>query len=121
ATGAGRRGPARFPLSIDCPPCCSARPFAGAYSMLAVAARTSRWRRIVNALLVLVLPAVLIAAHLLHWDDQLRLYWREQSVDAMQRTASIWLPDYVLALETTLAGLAKDEPSGMTWNKLSGT
>jgi len=89
--------------------------------MLAVAARTSRWRLIVNALLLLVLTAVLIAGHLLHWDDQLRLYWREQSVDAMQRTASIWLPDYELALETTLAGLEEDETSGLTWNPLSGT
>ncbi len=89
--------------------------------MLAVAARISRWRLIANALLLLVLTAVLIAGHLLHWDDQLRLYWREQSVDAMQRTASIWLPDYELALETTLAGLEENETSGLTWNPLSGT
>jgi len=89
--------------------------------MPAIAARTSRWRLIVNAVLLLVLAGVLVAGHLLHWDDQLRLYWREQSVDAEQRAASIWLPDYELALETTLAGLEEDETSGLTWSPLSGT
>lgn len=58
---------------------------------------------------------------LLHWDEQLRLYWQEQGTDAQQRSASIWLPDYELALETTLAGLEEDETSGLTWNALSGT
>lgn len=89
--------------------------------MPAIAARTPRWRLIVNAVLLLVLAGVLLAGHLLHWDDQLRLYWREQSVDAEQRAASIWLPDYELALETTLAGLEEDETSGLTWSPLSGT
>lgn len=86
-----------------------------------VAACTSRWRLIVNAFLLLVLAAVLVAGHLLHWDDQLWLYWREQSIDAEQRAASIWLPDYELVLETTLVGLEEDETSGLTWSPLSGT
>ena len=89
--------------------------------MSPVATRTPRWRLILNAVLFLVLAAVLIAGHQLHWDDQLRLYWSEQYVGAEQRAASIWLPDYELALETTLAGLEKDETSGLTWNPLSGT
>ncbi|EIK54843.1 hypothetical protein YO5_18797 [Stutzerimonas stutzeri TS44] len=89
--------------------------------MPAVPARSSRWRLTIKAVLLLVLIAVAVAGHLLHWDDQLRLYWREQSVGVEQRAASIWLPDYELALETTLLGLEEDEISGLTWNPLSGT
>lgn len=89
--------------------------------MPVASARSSRWRLTVKVVLLLVLIAVLAAGHLLHWDDQLRLYWREQSVGAEQRAAGIWLPDYELALETTLPGLEEDEPSGLTWNPLSGT
>lgn len=89
--------------------------------MSPIATRTPRWRLILNAVLLLGLAVVLIAGHQLHWDDQLRLYWAEQSVDAQQRAASIWLPDYELVLETTLAGLEEDETSGLTWSPLSGT
>jgi len=58
---------------------------------------------------------------MLHWDDQLKLYWHEQYVDSQERAASIWLPDYELALETTLFGLEDDETSGLTWNAATGT
>ncbi|MCW3149386.1 SdiA-regulated domain-containing protein [Stutzerimonas stutzeri] len=83
--------------------------------------RIFRWRLIVAAVLLLLLTALLVAGRLLHWDDQLRLYWSERSVSAEQRAAGIWLPDYELVLETTLAGLEKDETSGLTWNPLTGT
>lgn len=64
---------------------------------------------------------IVVAGLLLHWDDQLKLYWQEQSTDAEQRAASIWLPDYELVLETTLAGLEEDETSGLTWDPATGT
>jgi len=83
--------------------------------------RYSRWRLIVAAILLLLFIALLVATRLLHWDDQLQLYWGERSVSAEQRAASIWLPDYELTLETTLAGLEDEETSGLTWNPLSGT
>ncbi|BCY00632.1 SdiA-regulated domain-containing protein [Pseudomonas stutzeri] len=83
--------------------------------------RYSRWRLLVAVVLLLLFVALLIAGRLLHWDDQLRLYWSERSVTAEQRAAGIWLPDYELALETTLAGLEEDETSGLTWNPLTGT
>lgn len=80
-----------------------------------------RFRLLAGLLLVLSATALLVAGRLLHWDDQLRLYWSEQSVSPQQRAASIWLPDYTLALETTLAGLEREETSGLTWNPLTGT
>ncbi|HAG79188.1 MAG TPA: DNA-binding protein, partial [Pseudomonas sp.] len=83
--------------------------------------RYSRWRLLVAVVLLLLFVALLVAGRLLHWDDQLRLYWSERSVTAEQRAAGIWLPDYELALETTLAGLEDDETSGLTWNPLTGT
>lgn len=89
--------------------------------MPAIARHTSRLRLFLFSLLFLFVALTLLAGVLLHWDEQLRLYWREQVTDAEQRAASIWLPDYELALETTLAGLEEDETSGLTWNPLSGT
>lgn len=80
-----------------------------------------RWRRFLAATLLLGASALLVAAHLLHWDDQLGLYWQERSVSEADRAAGIWLPDYRLVLETELAGLAEDETSGLTWNPLTGT
>src|SRR5690606_38435702 len=86
-----------------------------------IATRTPRWRLILNSCLLLALAAFLITGHQLHWDDQLRLYWAEKHVGAEQRAASIWLPDYELVLETTLAGLEEDETSGLTWDPATGT
>jgi len=85
------------------------------------AAPNSRWCLAAGILLLFLLVAVLIAGRLLHWDDQLRLYWNERSVSPEQRAAGIWLPDYELALETTLAGLEEDETSGLSWSPLTGT
>ncbi|HCJ30311.1 MAG TPA: DNA-binding protein [Pseudomonas sp.] len=89
--------------------------------MPTTAVRPSRLRLFLYAVLSLTIPAALLAGWLLHWDDQLKLYWQEQSADAEQRAASIWLPDYELVLETTLAGLEDDETSGLTWNPATGT
>jgi len=72
-------------------------------------------------LVAFIVSAIVIAGALLHWNDQLKLYWQEQFVDAKQRAASVWLPDYELVMETTLAGLEDDEASGLTWNPATGT
>lgn len=89
--------------------------------MPAPAQRPSRYRRLLLGIPLLGALGLLIAGHLLHWDDQLRLYWQEQSVSEETRAAGIWLPDYRLVLETELAGLEEDETSGLTWNPLTGT
>ncbi|MCQ4348674.1 SdiA-regulated domain-containing protein [Pseudomonas stutzeri] len=80
-----------------------------------------RRRRLLSAALSIVLAAGLLAAHLLHLDDRLALYWQELRSDEDERQSGIWLPDYRLVLETELAGLAEDETSGLTWNPLTGT
>jgi len=89
--------------------------------MPAPAKRPSRLRRLLSGALLLGFLVLLIVGQRLHWDDQLRLLWQEQSVDEQTRAAGIWLPDYHLVLETTLAGLEEDETSGLTWNPLTGT
>ncbi|QGZ29479.1 SdiA-regulated domain-containing protein [Stutzerimonas stutzeri] len=86
-----------------------------------IAFRSVRLRGVLLALLLLVIAAVTVAGWLLHWNDQLKLYWQEQFVDAEQRAASVWLPDYRLTLETALVGLEEDETSGLTWNPSTGT
>ncbi len=83
--------------------------------------RTVRWRRLLLVSLLFGATTLLSATHLLHWDDQLALFWQEQSATDAERTSGIWLPDYRLQLETELAGLEDDETSGLTWNPLTGT
>ncbi len=85
------------------------------------AIRPSRIRLFLYVSLVLTIAMALLVGWMLHWDDQLKLYWQEQYIDSQERAASIWLPDYELALETTLFGLEDDETSGLTWNAATGT
>ena len=85
------------------------------------ATRPSRLRLFLYVLLCMTVAAALLTGVLLRWDEQLKLYWQEQFVDAGQRAASIWLPDYQLVLQTTLVGLEEDETSGLTWNPATGT
>lgn len=89
--------------------------------MTATLVPPSRLRRFLYALLALTIFAALLTGWLLHWDNQFSLYWKERSVSAKQRAASIWLPGYELALETTLAGLEEDQTSGLSWNPETGT
>ncbi|MCQ4286678.1 SdiA-regulated domain-containing protein [Pseudomonas stutzeri] len=89
--------------------------------MPAKSSRRSRLRLFLYVLLGLTVAAVVVAGVLLHWNDQLELYWQEQFVDAEQRAASVWLPDYELVLETTLTGLEEDETSGLSWSPATGT
>ena len=74
--------------------------------------RYSRWRLLVAVVLLLLFVALLVAGRLLHWDDQLRLYWGERSVTAEQRAAGIWLPDYELALRPRWPGSRTTKPPG---------
>lgn len=83
--------------------------------------RCTRLRLFLYVLLATCIVLAVCAGVFLHWDDQLKLYWQEQSVSAEQRAASIWLPDYELALETTLVGLEEDETSGLSWSPATGT
>lgn len=83
--------------------------------------RRSRLRLLLYILLALSIVLAIVVGALLRWDQQLKLYWQEGTVDAQQRAASIWLPDYELVLETRLAGLEEDETSGLTWNPATGT
>jgi len=85
------------------------------------AVRPSRLRLFLYVSLILTIAMAVLVGWMLHWDDQLKLYWHEQYVDSQERAASIWLPDYELALETTLFGLEDDETSGLTWNAATGT
>ncbi|HBM07354.1 DNA-binding protein [Pseudomonas sp. Choline-3u-10] len=85
------------------------------------AIRPSRIRLFLYVSLVLTIAMALLVGWMLHWDDQLKLYWQEQYIDSQERAASIWLPDYELALETKLFGLEDDETSGLTWNAATGT
>ncbi|MFI8741826.1 SdiA-regulated domain-containing protein [Stutzerimonas zhaodongensis] len=85
------------------------------------AVRPSRLRLLLYVSLILTIAMAVLVGWMLHWDDQLKLYWHEQYVDSQERAASIWLPDYELALETTLFGLEDDETSGLTWNAATGT
>ncbi|MGY8819659.1 MAG: SdiA-regulated domain-containing protein [Pseudomonadales bacterium] len=85
------------------------------------AVRPSRLRLFLYVSLILTIAMAVLVGWMLHWDDQLKLYWQEQYVDSQERAASIWLPDYELALETTLFGLEDDETSGLTWNAATGT
>ena len=65
------------------------------------AVRRSRLRLFLYISLFLTIAMALLAGWMLHWNDQLKLYWQEQYVGSQERAASIWLPDYELALETT--------------------
>lgn len=81
----------------------------------------SRLRFFLLGLLCFSAAALMVAAVLLHWDQQAGLFLQERSVDAEQRAASVWLPDYELVLDTTLLGLEEDETSGLTWSAATGT
>ncbi len=79
-------------------------------------------RRLLSCLaLAALLAGLVLGGALLHWDDQLRLSWRERLTDSDTRALSIWLPDYRLTLSVELPGLEDDETSGLTWNPLTGT
>jgi len=57
-----------------------------------------------------------------HWDDRAQLWLQERSTPLVDRLASVWLPGYRAVIQAkALAGLEKDETSGLTYNPQTGT
>ena len=80
-----------------------------------------RQRRLTLALVVALACAAALTRYL-HWDDRALLWFKEQSVPAAERAASIWLPGYKASVEgKPLAGLEEDETSDLTYNPITGT
>jgi uncharacterized protein YjiK len=80
-----------------------------------------RQRRLTLALVV-TLACTAALTRYLHWDDRALLWFKEQSVPAAERAASIWLPGYKASVEgKPLAGLEEDETSDLTYNPITGT
>jgi uncharacterized protein YjiK len=72
--------------------------------------------------LVVTLACTAALTRYLHWDDRALLWFKEQSVPAAERAASIWLPGYKASVEgKPLAGLEEDETSDLTYNPITGT
>ncbi|WP_137973704.1 SdiA-regulated domain-containing protein [Pseudomonas sp. F(2018)] len=80
-----------------------------------------RQRRLTLALVV-ALACTAALTRYLHWDDRALLWFKEQSVPAAERAASIWLPGYKASVEgKPLVGLEEDETSDLTYNPITGT
>jgi len=80
-----------------------------------------RQRRLTLALVV-TLACTAALTRYLHWDDRALLWFKEQSVPAAERAASIWLPGYKASVEgKPLVGLEEDETSDLTYNPITGT
>lgn len=80
-----------------------------------------RQRRLTLALVVALACAAALTRYL-HWDDRALLWFKEQSVPAAERAASIWLPGYKASVEgKPLVGLEEDETSDLTYNPITGT
>ena len=75
------------------------------------------------SLFILVIISVVIGLlRYFHWDDRLLFLWQEHNTSAQQQTDSIWLPGYRAVIQAKpLAGLEKDETSGLSWSPLSNT
>lgn len=81
--------------------------------------RLLRSRRL--ALLLLILVAVLLVAYQ-RWEQRAWFWFKEQGASQARQQASIWLPGYRVVLQgKPLAGLERDETSGLTYNAASDT
>lgn len=70
----------------------------------------------------LVVVALGTLAQTQHWDDRAQLWLQERSTPLVERLASVWLPGYRAVIQAkVLAGLEKDETSGLTYNPFTGT
>lgn len=77
------------------------------------------WRRL--ALLGLVVVAVLLVDYQ-RWERRAWFWLEEQGASQARQQASIWLPGYRVVLQgKPLAGLERDETSGLTYNAASDT
>lgn len=79
--------------------------------------RTNLW-----LLMVVSIGVAIGVTRYFHWDDRLLFLWQEHKTSAQQQTDSIWLPGYRAVIQAKpLAGLEKDETSGLSWSPLSNT
>jgi uncharacterized protein YjiK len=61
-------------------------------------------------------------AFAMHWDDRARLWLNEGFESKAERTASVWLPDYVVDIDAKpLPGMEKDEASDVSYNPVTKT
>lgn len=61
-------------------------------------------------------------AFAMHWDDRGLLWVGERFESKAERTASVWLPDYVVDIDAKpLPGMEKDEASDLSYNPLTKT
>ncbi|SHN31416.1 Uncharacterized protein YjiK [Pseudomonas asturiensis] len=61
-------------------------------------------------------------AFAMHWDDRAVLWVKERFEDKAARSASIWLPDYHVAIDAkALPGMEKDEASDLSYNPVTKT
>lgn len=61
-------------------------------------------------------------AFAMHWDDRGLLWLGERFESQSERTASIWLPDYVVDIDAKLLpGMEKDEASDLSYNPATKT
>ncbi len=73
------------------------------------------------ALLVLIVVAALLVGYQ-RWEQRAWFWFKEQGLSEAQQQASIWLPGYRVVLQgKPLAGLERDETSGLTYNAASDT
>lgn len=88
--------------------------------------RRSRFARIRSlrwyswAFLVVVLGYAL--AFIMHWDDRAMLWLQESFQTKAERKASIWLPDYHVAIDAkVLPGMKEYEASDLSYNPVTKT
>lgn len=80
------------------------------------------YRRLIAFTAVLAFLTVTVAVKLLHWDDQAKLWLKEQNTSSRDQAASIWLPNYTASIQgKTLEGLEEDETSDLAYSPLTGT
>lgn len=80
----------------------------------------TRRRWYAGLLLVVVIGYVL--AVVMHWDDRGRLWIEERFESTAERSASVWLPDYVVDVDARhLPGMEDDEASDLSYNPVSKT
>lgn len=73
---------------------------------------------------VLLLVAVIGygVAFIMHWDNRGLLWLEEHFESPAERTASVWLPDYVVDIDAKLLpGMEKDEASDLSYNSVTKT
>lgn len=82
-------------------------------------------RRLFHPRWLFAVVVLLGAGALIHagrWDERALFWLQEGSLSEEGREASIWLPGYTAVLQAKpLAGLERDETSGLSFNPLTGT